>query len=55
MERDEKGKFAKWMGSVSQPLEQRIRDKQNGIGRQRRPYVGESNNAGHGLKEFLGC
>lgn len=39
MERGGKGKLARWIGV--QPLEQRILDKQNGIGRQRRPYVGE--------------
>lgn len=41
MERDGKGKFAQWVGSAKQPLEQRIQNKRNGIGRQNRPYVGE--------------
>ena len=53
MERGEKGKFAKWMGNVRQPLEQRIRDKQNGVGRQRRPYIGESNEAAPVLEWLL--
>jgi len=41
MERDGKGKFGQWMGNLKQPLEQRIQDKRNGVGRQRRPYIGE--------------
>jgi hypothetical protein len=41
MERGEKGKFAQWIGNVRQPLQQRIQDKRNGVGRQDRPYVGE--------------
>ena len=36
-----KGKFAQWMGGARQPLQQRIQNKQNGVGRQRRPWVGE--------------
>ena len=41
MERGGKGKFSKWMGSGNQSLDQRIRNKQNGVGRQGRPYIGE--------------
>lgn len=41
MERDNQGKFGQLMGGIRQPLEQRIQDKRNGVGRQRRPYVGE--------------
>lgn len=41
MERGKGGKFSQWMGNMKQPLEQRIQNKRNGIGRQRRPYVGE--------------
>ena len=40
MDRGGKGKFSQWIGNVRQPLEQRIQNKQNGIGRQSRPYVG---------------
>jgi hypothetical protein len=46
MERGEKGKFSQWMGNVRQPLEQRIHNKRNGIGRQSRPYIGELNQVG---------
>lgn len=53
MERGEKGKFAQWVGNVRQPLEQQIQDKRNGIGRQRRPYVGESNKVPRWLRVFL--
>lgn len=52
MERDGKGKFARWMGNVRQPLEQRIQNKQNGIGRQNRPYVGEFNEVACRPKEL---
>ena len=41
MQRGGKGKFAQWMGGAKQPLQQRIQNKQNGVGRQSRPYVGE--------------
>ena len=41
MERGDKGKFGQWMGNIRKPLEQRIQDKRNGVGRQNRPYVGE--------------
>jgi hypothetical protein len=41
MERGGKGKFAQLMGNARQPLEQRIQNKQNGVGRQNRPYVGK--------------
>jgi len=40
-QRGMKGKVAQWMGSARQPLQQRIQNKQNGVGRQRRPWVGE--------------
>ena len=53
MERGGKGKFAGWMGSFGQPLEQRIQQKQNGVGRQSRPYVGESNKAVQWVEEDL--
>lgn len=39
MDRGGEGKFSQWIGNVRQPLEQRIQNKQNGIGRQRRPYI----------------
>lgn len=41
MEHGGNGKFARWTGNGKQSLEQRIRNKQQGIGRQSRPYVGE--------------
>ena len=41
MERSGKGNFAQWIGNGKPPLEQQIQNKQNGIGRQDRPYVGE--------------
>jgi hypothetical protein len=40
MERGDKGKFGQWMVNMRKPLEQRIEDKRNGIGRQKRPYIG---------------
>ena len=52
MERGEKGKFARWMGNVRQPLEQRIYNKEHGIGRQSRPYIGGSIKAAYGLEKF---
>ena len=51
--RSGKGKFAQLMGGVRQPLQQRIQNKQNGIGRQRRPYVGEQQLAGSGAGGLL--
>lgn len=41
MARGGKGKFAQWMGAASTPLQQRIQNKQNGVGRQSRPYIGK--------------
>ena len=41
MQRGGKGKFAQWMGGSKTSLQQRIQNKQNGVGRQRRPWVGE--------------
>lgn len=55
MEQGGEGKFSKWMGSFRQPLEQQIQNKKNGIGLQRRPYVGESNKAAHELEGSLGA
>lgn len=53
MERGGKGKFPSWVGNYGLPLEQQIQNKQNGIGRQTRPYVGESNKTAHAPKKLL--
>jgi len=53
MPRGGKGKFAQWMGGARQPLQQRIHNKQNGIGRQKRPWVGELQRAAPGLGKLL--
>jgi len=53
MERDGKGKFSQWVGGLKQPLEQQIEDKRNGIGRQKRPYVGEWQKAVPGLRKSV--